>query len=118
MSLSELFVIVLLLCCGDKHNRTVNFGLIGVLMYGWSRAYLALHSFWGRCLEIRRLSQNFELDRPAFHKKPLMKNKPEGSNQLAMAQLIRSAKSGSDWTGAELLAYNIAISLTSLDVFF
>ena len=35
-----------------------------------------------------------------------------------MAQLIRSAKSGSDWTGAELLAYNIAISLTSLDVFF
>ena len=47
-----------------------------------------------------------------------MKNKREGSNQLAMAQLIRSAKSGSDWTGAELLAYNIAISLTSLDVFF
>lgn len=36
----------------------------------------------------------------------------------AMAQLIRSAKSGSDWTGAELLAYNIVISPTSPDVFF
>lgn len=34
-----------------------------------------------------------------------------------MAQLIRSAKSGSDWTGAELLAYDIAISPTFPDVF-
>ena len=35
-----------------------------------------------------------------------------------MAELIRSAKSGSDWTGAELLAYNITITPTSPDVFF
>ena len=35
-----------------------------------------------------------------------------------MAQLIRSAKSGSDWTDAELLAYNICITQTSPDVFF
>ena len=34
------------------------------------------------------------------------------------ANFIRSAKSGGDWTGAELLAYNIAISPTSPDVFF
>ncbi|TFK20062.1 hypothetical protein FA15DRAFT_682699 [Coprinopsis marcescibilis] len=30
-----------------------------------------------------------------------------------MAQLIRSAKSGSDWTNADLLAYNISITPTS-----
>lgn len=35
-----------------------------------------------------------------------------------MAQLIRSAKSGSDWTEAELLAYNISIKPTSPVVFF
>jgi hypothetical protein len=35
-----------------------------------------------------------------------------------MAQLIRSAKSGSDWTDAELLAYNISIIPTSPSVFF
>ena len=35
-----------------------------------------------------------------------------------MAQLIRSAKSGSDWTGAELLAYNISITPTPPAVFF
>lgn len=35
-----------------------------------------------------------------------------------MAQLIRSAKSGSDWTDAELLAYNITIIPTSPAVFF
>lgn len=41
------------------------------------------------------------------------------NHQLAaMAQLIRSAKSGSDWTAAELLAYNITITPTSPDVFF
>jgi hypothetical protein len=31
----------------------------------------------------------------------------------AMAQLIRSAKASSDWTDAELLAYNISITPTS-----
>ena len=38
----------------------------------------------------------------------------------AMALLIRSAnlKSGSDWTDAELLFYNIVITLTSPDDFF
>ncbi|KAN0079918.1 hypothetical protein V8E55_009484 [Tylopilus felleus] len=35
-----------------------------------------------------------------------------------MAQLIRSAKSSSDWTDAELLAYNISITPTSPAVFF
>ncbi|KAH6912333.1 hypothetical protein BKA70DRAFT_1098691 [Coprinopsis sp. MPI-PUGE-AT-0042] len=35
-----------------------------------------------------------------------------------MAQIIRSAKSGSDWTGAELLAYNISITPTSPAEFF
>ncbi|TEB35467.1 hypothetical protein FA13DRAFT_1728279 [Coprinellus micaceus] len=35
-----------------------------------------------------------------------------------MAQLIRSAKSGSDWTIAELLAYNVSITPTSPAVFF
>ncbi|KAF8878029.1 hypothetical protein CPB84DRAFT_1817543 [Gymnopilus junonius] len=35
-----------------------------------------------------------------------------------MAQPIRSAKSGSDWTDAELLAYNISITPTSPDFFF
>ena len=36
----------------------------------------------------------------------------------AMAKFIRSAKSGSDWTDAELLAYNISIIPTSPGVFF
>ena len=36
----------------------------------------------------------------------------------AMAKFIRSAKSGSDWTDAELLAYNISIIPTSPAVFF
>ena len=35
-----------------------------------------------------------------------------------MAQLIRSAKSGSDWTDAKLFAYNIVNSPTSPDAFF
>ena len=35
-----------------------------------------------------------------------------------MAQLIRSAKSGSDWTDADLLAYNISITPTPPAVFF
>ncbi|KJA26788.1 hypothetical protein HYPSUDRAFT_63566 [Hypholoma sublateritium FD-334 SS-4] len=35
-----------------------------------------------------------------------------------MAQFIRSAKSGSDWTDAELLAYNVSITSTSPAVFF
>ena len=40
------------------------------------------------------------------------------SPPIAMAQLIRSAKSGSDWTIAELLAYNVSITPTSPAVFF
>jgi len=35
-----------------------------------------------------------------------------------MANVIRSAKSGSDWNSSDLLAYNIAISLVRPDEFF
>jgi hypothetical protein len=35
-----------------------------------------------------------------------------------MAQLMHSAKSGSDWTDAKFLAYNISIIPTSPAVFF
>jgi hypothetical protein len=35
-----------------------------------------------------------------------------------MAELIRSAKSGSDWTGHDLLAYNITVQSQSAPCFF